>query len=104
MTKVYGWYSPSQAHRGVYIYLSLDGKSEMMVTEATSRADYTPLLSDTKSLGELGRFIRPSSAKPGDDDGLRGPGSDGGEPGDDGGEPGDDVELDALIVSLGGES
>ena len=61
MSKTYGWYSPQQeALQGgtVYYYTGPGGAGEVVVTEATSRADYKSPLGDAVSLGEIGRFLR----------------------------------------------
>ena len=58
MSKAFGWYSLSQARNGTYVYKSSDGKSEIIVTEATSRANYIPSTPDATSRGSLGRFVR----------------------------------------------
>lgn len=58
MSKAYGWYSLSQSRNGTYVYKSSDGKSEIIVTEATSRANYIPPMPDATSRGPLGRFVR----------------------------------------------
>jgi hypothetical protein len=67
MSKTYGWYSRQQeAERGgtVYYYTGPDGTGEVVVTEATSRADYKSALDDAVSLGEVGRFLRSEKRDP----------------------------------------
>lgn len=60
MSTTYGWYSPSRAAAGgrVFVYESRDGQTEVLLTEATSRADYRPPAQDSTSLGPVGRFLR----------------------------------------------